>query len=283
MGTFNRGLDGEFVDFLNKEYAKGESWRHLIDDSDLFLGIRDNSVNVYYRGCSLLKWSAGDSGWDVNYKYLLDPKKEDPYVKIEGGKPVFPDDMKGFVRKIDPKSLKGAAKPYAGVEKTSVHDIIGANNNILDVEIALGKDRIDLVALQEANDCINLVFFEAKHFSNPDLRAKRKPAVLGQMERYERMLRENSEAIQASYLQVCKSLTSLHGVAERYPERDKIMRRIVDGSKKLDVVDNPRLIVFGYDKDQWEGPHWAPHRQKLEHALGGVLHGGRPKDVPRLA
>ena len=276
MSTFNRGLDDEFVELLNEEYDRGGWWREFVDDSKFFLAVRENYVNVYYRGCSLLKWGARDSTWKINYKYLLDPNKED-YVEVDGRKPLYPDDMTGFVREIDTASLKKAAEPYAGLEKTGVHEIILANKNVLDVEITLGRNqedpsgRIDLVVTQEVNDRINLVFFEAKHFANPDLRAEGKPKVLKQVERYARMLHGNRDAIRTSYLRVCSNLTRLHGLAKRNPKRHATMKRIVNSPEKLVVDETPRLIVFDFDEDQKNGKNWKPHRKKLKDAIGNRL------------
>ena len=273
MAKFDRGLDDAFVELLNKEYDKDGWWRGLIDDGELFFAIRGGYINVYYRGCSLLRWDAGGPAWKVHYKYLIRPdieKSSITYVDVDGGKPRFPQDMTGyFIEDIaDCGRLKKAAEPYAGVEKKGVHNVILANKNILDVEIAQGKDRIDLVALQETNRGIDLVFFEAKHFANKELRAKGKPKVVKQVKRYSNMLRRNRETIRDSYWRVCKNLTDLPGLAELNPKRHAMMKRIVNGSKELFVDENPRLIVFGFDRDQRNGSYWEPHLQKLEDAVG---------------
>ena len=55
MGTFDRGLDKAFVQELNKQYDQDDGWRGFVDDSDLYLAIRGGYINIYYRGCSLLK------------------------------------------------------------------------------------------------------------------------------------------------------------------------------------------------------------------------------------
>ena len=54
--TFSRGLRVEFVEALNELYDQpGSWWRRLVDDQGLFLAVRDNYVNVYWLGCSLLR------------------------------------------------------------------------------------------------------------------------------------------------------------------------------------------------------------------------------------
>ena len=111
MGTFARGLAPAFVQELNDQYDQDAAWRAFVDDSDLYLAIRSGYVNIYYRGCSLLKWEEGHSDWKIHYKYLVRPNVKDPYVKVEGGKPMFLENEKGyFIRDIrDRKSLKKAA------------------------------------------------------------------------------------------------------------------------------------------------------------------------------
>ena len=271
MGTFDRGLDKAFVQELNKQYDQDDGWRGFVDDSDLYLAIRGGYINIYYRGCSLLKWEAGHPGWKIHYKYLVRPNVKDPYVKVEGGRPTFlENERRYFIQDVrDRKALKKAVVPFAGLEKTGVHDVIHANDNILDVEVGLGKkDRVDLVALQGEGHRIALVFFEAKHFANPELRAKGQPRVVSQVRRYASMLRANRQAIAKSYRKVCENLVNLRGMPERHPERHAIMTRVVDRPQELYVDENPRLIVFGFDGDQKEGSYWQKHLQKLKNAIG---------------
>ena len=61
--AFNRGLCDAFVEVLNNEYGKGGWWRNLVDDKETFLAIRENYLNVYYRGNSLLKLDLTSNGF----------------------------------------------------------------------------------------------------------------------------------------------------------------------------------------------------------------------------
>ncbi len=80
MVTFDRGLDDEFVECLNMEYAKGGWWRAFVDDPKLFVAIRDNRLNVYYRGCSLpqIRCEAGAVVGQTHYKFVLRPSVDNP-------------------------------------------------------------------------------------------------------------------------------------------------------------------------------------------------------------
>lgn len=290
MSTFNRGLTDEFVCALNKEYDKGGWWCRFVCDRDIFLAIRENYVNAYYRGCSLLRLSLeGDAiVGQIHYKYLLRPSMSNEYVKFSNGKLKLDDAGIKFlttVSEVDSlDSLKRAATPYADPEKTGVHDILKANGNILDVEIAFGKDeadsgapRLDFAALQpsgDSGDDVKVVFFEAKHFKNHALRksGSAEPGVVEQIATYRCKLCDNHDAIVESYSRVCCNLRSLHGVAERHPERHAILESIASGQLNLDIDPNPVLIVFGFDGDQKDGKHWKPHREKLQRMLEGRVH-----------
>ena len=273
---FNRGLDQNFVDLLNEMYNEsGSWWRKFVDDKDLFLAIRNNYINVYYRGNNLLKLERQGRGRNrtivgkIHYKYLLQPRvDESAYVKIVDGKPCFQDTKSLFPENLDVKKLKAAAEPYAGPEKTGVYEIICANRNILDTEVGFSTPRsyVDFAALIEAEQGVKIVFFEAKHFTNQELRsggADPKPKVIGQIERYKCLLKKNRHALIDSYRRVCCNLLCIQGVAKKYPKRHKILKSVVAGSE-LCIDENPRLVVFGCDRDQENGKVRAKLEKKLE-------------------
>lgn len=182
----------------------------------------------------------------------------------------------------DIDSLKKAVEPYAGDEKTGIQDILKANFNILDVEIAFGKNesesgapRLDFAALRDSGDGVKkVVFFEAKRFDDKALRKQdaEKPEVVEQMATYQSKLRDNRDAVIKSYCRVCSNLRSLHGVAERHPERHAMLESVASGAAELTIDEEPVLIVFGFDGDQKVGKHWEPHRKKLEKLLEGRVH-----------
>ncbi len=281
MSMFNRGLDDEFVDALNREYDKEDGWwRAFVDDKDVFIAIRENYVNAYYRGCSLLRLELKDDTvvGKVHYKYLLCPSACNEYVKVVDGRANLDNAKSRFLDDIgEIDSLKKAATSYVGAEKVGVHDILSANNNILDVEIAFGKDesdtgapRLDFAAIRKSGEEAKIIFFEAKHFNNHNALRKSgdaKPEVVKQIATYRSKLRDNRDAIIESYCRVCCNLRSLRGVAKRHPDRHSMLESVVDGSRKLTIDENPVLLVFGFDGDQKDGKHWKCHRKKLKEQL----------------
>lgn len=295
MSTFSRGLDSAFVAAFNEEYEKGGWLRGLVDDKEIFLAIREQCVNFYYRGCSLLRLERlkGAMVGQTHYKYLLRPDSDEKYVTVVDGRPDFRGDAKNlFLHGFDDiGALKKAAEPYVGAEKAGVHHIVRDNPNILDVEIAFGiggteesgasAPRVDFAAIRDAT----IVLYEAKHFDNRQaLRAKAYgvPEVVRQIETYRGLLEANRDAVISSYRRVCRNLLSLRGVAERHPERHAMLKDIASGSRRLELDPHPMLAVFGYDADQWSGKNWEPHREKLDRLLGGrVLQKGGSEQFVR--
>ena len=295
--TFNRGLDDEFVKALNREYAKKGWWAGFVDDPQLFVALRDNCVNAYYRGCSLadIGWEGGKVVVHTHYKYLLRPSIDAPSAVFVDGAYRLPRDASAlFVASpAEVESLKRAAKPYAGGEQTGVQRIIDSNRNILDVEVAFGlrgteasdpsAPRVDFAALRASDDGGKVVFYEAKRFANPELRAKERsiPKAVRQIDRYSAILRDNYAKIVESYGRVCGNLLHLHGMSARHPERHAMLERIAD--KPLSIDPDPRLVVFGFDADQRDGHAWKPHRERLCDLLGKnrVLLKGESKDFRR--
>ncbi len=125
--------------------------------------------------------------------------------------------------------------------------------------------RVDFAALQMTDQGAEIVFFEAKDFTNPELRKSggADPEVIDQIERYSDLLRDNRDAVTDSYRRVCGNLFDLRGLADRNRQRHEILKGIADGLTPLTVNDAPRLIVFGFDADQRDGKNWTPHRNNI--------------------
>lgn len=292
MFQFDRGIDRRFVDRLNAEYERGGWWRAVASDPDLFIAIRGGYLNVYWNGNSLLKLSMdGDRLLgQVHYKYLLRPDLPSPYVPVDDGAVRLGDASRLLQTDLsDLAALKKAAALYAGDEKAGVHRIIQSNPNVLDAEIAFGLEdrttrRIDFATLRPSADAAEVVFFEAKQFSNPELRAAEdSPApVVGQIAGYKDLIAKHDAALVQSYRTVCGNLTALLGVRDRYAASLDLMLRIASGETALRINPAVSLVVFGYDSDQWAGPVWNRHKEKLDrHLSGHVLYKGSPKGFTR--
>lgn len=289
VARFERGISTAFVDRLNAEYRAGGWWKAIAEDRDLFIAIRQNYINVYLNGNSLLKlWLEGNElVGETHYKYLLVPEASRPYVKVIGGQARIESHADLFLPDLtDLQALKRAASTYSGGEKSGVHQIVMCNPNVIDVEIAFGAEnektgsttanRIDFAALRRQAHGLEVVFYEAKQFSNKELRASGADIpVLEQLRRYESFLRNEQQALTASYRTVCENLMALEGVRERYAPVQDMMRELPGFAIQGEV----RLVVFGFDNDQKKGPNWLPHWKKLDDKLGcNLLLKGDTKD-----
>ncbi|WP_210162124.1 hypothetical protein [Amorphus coralli] len=282
---FNRELPGGFVAALNTAYAaENRWWRNLADDPDIFIAVRGGYLNAYYKGSSLMRLTLpkGELCGSVHYKYLLKPSHRPEYTKIVAGRPDITDPGELFLSDLsDVASLKRAAEPYAGLEKIGVHGIIKSNPNIVDVEIAFGAGgsadgkatapRMDFAALRRTGDEVRLTFFEAKHFSNQELRASGEveAKVVAQINGYGALLSARRDDVCAAYRKAFSYLLDMDGKSIRKPVRDELMALVVSGKLPLVIDCEPRLVIFGFDADQKGGSVWGLHLDKLKAALPG--------------
>ncbi len=273
---FNRAISKEMVDAINCAYEKYEWIRQYLDDKELFLAIRDGYLNFYYKGNSILRLSLTNRGLvgKIHYKYLLHPKHKPEYISIGQ------DDK---LPRIDPVAngavdlLKKASEPYAGLEKDGVHKIIHANSNIIDVEIAFPKlggkqNRIDFCALRETDGRFELCFYECKHFSNSELRAKSQPKVIEQIQRYRKTIEDHRDEIKDAYQNVFESILAIDAPCSAN-------QKTIDRATGFEVSDDVRLVVFGFDQPQKDG--FASHKANLiAHGLESqfILMKGNPEN-----
>ncbi|MEP9380327.1 hypothetical protein ABLE91_26745 [Aquabacter sp. CN5-332] len=139
-------------------------------------------------------------------------------------------------------------------------------------------DRLDVATVEERNGALALVFHEAKHFANKELRAaaNRLPPVLEQMERYEATLRLHEQRLLSEYSAVCRSLVAIDAMRQAIsarsgsPTASALSPRThrVAGGEPLKLDPHPRLVLFGFDEDQKNGTVWAKHRDRLQEVLG---------------
>lgn len=287
MQQFRRWLSDEFVAALNTLHASpdGAWWKGLLDDSDIFVAIRENALNAYYRGCSLaeIKFDGREVRAHTHYKYLLRPATSSPYIEARSGKFQFPDAWRQgpesiFIHDLsDIGTLKLAAKPYAGGEKTLVGRVVKRLDNVLDVEIALAEmpeaeeeraaaPRIDLAALRWGKDGLELAMYEAKLFANKELRASGDEVpVLDQIATYDKLLTQHRDGLRESYVRSSQNLIDLRGIPEK---RKRLAEKIIADPSTFSISPLTSLIVGGFDADQKKGPVWTAHLKKLQNKLG---------------
>jgi hypothetical protein len=278
---FERGLDQGFMGKL-ESLAKERGWfADVLADPELILGIRNNCVDVYWLGQAM--FSIGRTGktgrltLDAHPKYLINPDLK-RRVAFDGSR-FKVDEVEPLAETYDGFStlarMKRATKLYGCEEKDGVHAVTLANSNVIDLEVAFVHDgkkaeskpstsRIDIACLEESDGSIRLRFWEAKLFSNPELRAKgdKEPPVIRQVNRYRALVEKHRTEIIKSYQLVAQNLAEIGSWGATTGRLGPLIKRVASGEPVIiDDVPIVGLIVYGYDDSQsrWEGP-----RKKLE-------------------
>ena len=276
MSEFNRGLSEEFVEALNDEYSKKDSWwRPFVDDDELFLAIRRKYVNVYHCGGSILRLKrpyGRQFKGEVHHKYLGKKKPRSGYYV-----PVTKDDLH-CLRVAD---LKERAREHAGDEKTDVHEILCANRErILDVEINIpgSGSQVDFAMIFDG--CLR--FCEAKSGKRPISDSglatqKPTPPVVDQIRRYAEWIEDSRQSIEDSYKSVTSNLTKIDGVRDRHPERHKLLKAV---SGKLHIDPCPWLVITS--TECITNSNWSKHLDKLKRKLEDrvICLGGSGWEIP---
>ena len=206
MGCLNRFIRG-----LAAEAKKGGWWADVLADRELIVATRGDSLNVYWRGQSIFRVVESLAGLAIttHEKYLLDPTlRSQVPLAADGSFQIEKLLERGFIKKYEGKEtlrkLKKASEHFFGLEKAGCHEIAVKNGSVVDCEIAFpgfidtnddsetDSGRIDFACFQEFGDGVRLVFWEAKHYSNKELRADLRtdalPPVCDQIQRYKKFV-----------------------------------------------------------------------------------------------
>jgi len=253
--------------------------------------VRNNYFNVYWRGCSVLKYqpNAIKHVHTIHHKYLKE-SGNNTYINLihENDDLVCSPDNKDltcleprwrFRDKILAHAKKGeipVVVKYAGediAEKKSLANYLErAKPCWLDLEIAFSRekekdkvikrttvaDRIDLAGIKMINGTPTLRFVEVKVVSDPRLRAIHDPEIFGQMIRYKKFIKEqtaitgNKSGLLKSYKTLAQNMLDLGLI---HNDIDLVRLFVQEG--KID--DYPHLLIIG-DKSDLEigrhGNHW---------------------------
>lgn len=284
MVGISRGLSDDFINEFNREYDKGSWLYELVHDKEIFMAIRNESINFYYCGCSLIKLDFNRRHKCLtgvtHYKYLLKPKIEGaPYIKFNNDGGIKDPDVlpKLLVNDLhDIKTLKKTVKLFAEGEKVQSYKIVKNHLNIIDTEIALGKDSlIDLAVIKEGTKGAEITFYEVKLFENEELRMQNmEKGITHQMLKYTDWINKNRNLLTKSYLKVCENIVALKGVGDSGQYSANVMdliNRVAKKELKLFIKYEPSLIVTQFDRDQKNGKAWKPHKERLKKVFGKRL------------
>lgn len=294
MAIFGRGLNPCFINQLAAEAARASWWADVLADPKLFIAVRDSYLDVYWRGQRLFHVSASPSGLKVktHEKYLLDPALAGRVALTDG---VF--DIAGLIKRAFIREYQGSAMPrkmqtlskmkttagaFSGSEKTGCHEIAVRNPEVIDVEIAFpgivslddgGDDktapRVDLAVVEPDGNDARLVFWEAKHYGNGELRTRaadvKSAPVCRQIRVYKKYLADNQQAVEDSYTNVAANLVGISAMGLGRP-LCPLIAEVGSGKRRLTLGAEPKvgLIIFGFDAGQRDEPGWKEHLKRLK-------------------
>lgn len=226
--------------------------KHILPDckkGDVFPAIRNNRIDFYYHSDKLFSFD-GEFSTHIKYASVLNHKNDYINEKELFNAEVIPDFTSGY------KRIKENCALHAGVEAEHVYQLVRrfsylklADIVILDTEVSFKasddnpdstrrQDRIDLL-FYDIKNCL-LRFYEAKHFSNPELWSEEGsvPLVAKQVARYNKQIERSREEILSAYGEYIEIVNRLFDL---------------DYPAPVDITPDTCLIVFGFDKDQREG------------------------------
>jgi hypothetical protein len=298
-----RKLSEQILTYLN---TSPPWWRDVLaarycsasgEERPLLIALRDNYLSIYADGQAVLearfdaRSGQAELRGKIHRKYVHGRKAGDGYLRFDGE---VVDPKGTAVVYGGPETLCGwveRALDHSGQEKRGVAAIVQRHPNIIDVELALPArnpgtlgnravaPRVDMVALEETDAGIQVVFYEAKLFENTCLRADNlRPEVLTQLATYDAYfsnVQVQKEVIEA-YRNTCRVLCQIHAMRGTSP---CALVQAVAEDAPLSMDPKPRLIVFGYTADRvGQGSFWHRHEETLR-AGCTLLMGERPEDV----
>jgi hypothetical protein len=248
---FTRKLSPQFIDSLNDLYTDEKSWwRKIADDKDIFILIRNNELRVQANGGLLLQINQdlqGNIVCKIHEDFLSLRSEKNPYVVLE-------DKTSGPIQRVE--GLNGFVKHYAkikrriniftGKERQAVQYLANNVPQVVDIEIGFEGElkqnaskksvpRIDMAAITDNG---TLVFFEAKLFSNSEIRSQKTPKVVRQLEKYQKILSQKGSEIVTAYQEQLSIYSQLKG--EFFKNRSRKINN-------LSIQPHARLIITDFD------------------------------------
>lgn len=295
LGKFTRTISDKNMELLRKtalETAHEGAWlRDALKDKELFFALRNDRVDVYYRGGAAysIYFRDGKIIPETHVKYLVFGAR---YIRLTDGRFSYSPDQHMqtvYQEGTSLQQIKAAIKNYVGVEGKGVYEAIKGYPLVADVEIAFRRekndeidderiepsghrrqDRIDVCLVQTDGGDLRLRFWEAKHFTNPELFSD---DILTQLQGYEDQLVSRRMELLDAYRNVCRFNSDLAelrmsmGIDHARDSYADVWRDIADGRTPLVLDEKPSLLVFGFDNDQKNG-RWAQREADLKRDLG---------------
>jgi len=234
---------------LVKNFKQTELWQNKLKDDckngDVFLAIRNNKIELYYKGGLLFEYS--NDCFKTHHKYAS-------VIKESKGKYISESDLSqlrlisdfisGYDRIKENCSMyaKKEAKEISKITKNysylSDHNVI-----VLDIEASFEgltnekkQDRVDIIVFNK--ETAALKFVEAKLFSNQELKSTNEPRVINQLQNYNEQIANSGDMILKEYESHVNLLNTLFGLELPKPEK---------------IEPKTELLIFSFDDDQRKG------------------------------
>jgi len=227
----------------------------MADDKDAFILLRNSRVHVLVNGGLLIQIRMDANGkmvCETHEEFLSLRSEKKPYVKLD-------EDSTEPIERV--KGLNGLSKHYqkvkrriklfTGREKQVVQQFSLKIPDIIDLEVGLegemrkgasrkAAQRIDMAAVSDRG---TLAFFEVKLFDNSEIRSKGRPKVVGQLKKYEKLLKKFHTEIIDGYAAQGRMYEKLKG---------RFFKSRFKAFENLNVYPTVRLIITGFDGGQKE-------------------------------
>jgi len=289
---FKRGIDEKYQKKA-QEFWESKIGKEIIacdnkNRKQFQVCIRDNYFNVYWQGCSVLKYTLNATvrTYMIHHKYVgvKTCNKSDPYVNIVKRSDdliylennwsfreniLIPAQENGYISCVADYVGKVKGNNFKG-EKKGLADYLNQEKPCwLDLEIAFSRekepekikrrktiaDRIDLVRIVIEKDNIpTLQLVEVKLATDGRLKKKKgDPEIFYQMKRYKRDLIDKQKGnLLESYKKVAENMLDYNLI---HNKANWVERFITEGR----IDDQPYLLVLGdisgLKKGKW-GDHW---------------------------
>lgn len=251
---FNKCLLPDIVERFDTRRDRGR---------DVFPAVRNNRIDFYHKGGKLFSYDRRN-GFTTHHKYasVIRSNKKSPYV-TDANLQAISSFVEGYER------IKENCSLYSGAEAQGIAQVYGRYSCakrarehhvvVLDIEVSLRRsgsddapepgettrvssDRIDLLLFDTKKRLLR--FFEAKDFSNDEIRAAKgfTPRIVKQMERYQKQLED---------VHICEEILSAYKV------HVDVINRLFEPEMPLPIPEHidptPRLLLFGFDLPQLTG------------------------------
>lgn len=283
MREFARGLDtnteGIVKDFLHKKVGQ-----EIAKNKEFQICIRDNYINIYHNGCSILKFAPNareTNKYEIHKKYIDEKysgNKNEKLTLSDNGDLIW-NSGKSYIENVLNNPCD-QLKKYVGEknEKHYISSYLRENKPfLLDLEVAFTRtnnrdkhvaDRVDMAII---NEKMELQLVEVKMDWNNALKSKdwssalkskdeKKRKVIGQMERYKKFIDNEGKRIINSYKKIAKNYLNLE-LHNRFPklgDKEAIDvlgefadRGTLDESPHLLVIKTGRKFKGRDGKDHW--------------------------------